>query len=203
MYSVNEIFETWARIFKENVENLTKLDSIAGDADLGIVMNDGFSKTSEFLNNTEQKDIGMMFYQAGKYFNSVAPSSMGTLLSAGMINVGKKLRGKETLEDQDIYTIVYGIGEGVANVGKAKEGEKTFLDGIMPAARALEKITDIKFDIKNAVRAAQKGVEAATKMVGKHGRIAFRGDASVGIIDPGTVVARLLVEGLEEVIIRH
>ena len=200
MFTVSELFAEWAKIFKENIEYLTELDSVAGDADLGLVMNDGFSKTSVFVAENEEKDVGKLLFQAGKYFNSVASSSMGTLLSAGMMNAGKKLRGKEALEEGDCYTILQGIGEGVQNIGQAKEGEKTFLDGIMPAVRALENAPDVKEAIVKAYDAAVQGVEDAKNMVGKHGRIAFRGEDSVGIIDPGTVVAKFLVEGMKNLL---
>ena len=200
MYSVKELFQAWNELFKDNVEYLTKLDSVAGDADLGLVMNDGFSSTSEFVAQSDIKDVGMLFFRAGKHFNNVASSSMGTLLSAGFMNAGKKLRGKEIIEDADFYTIVASIAEGVQSIGKAKEGEKTFLDGIYPAERALENITDLKVDIQNAYLAAQKGVEDAKYMLAKHGRIAFRGEGSIGIVDPGTVVALILIEGLKKVV---
>ncbi|MBO4918671.1 MAG: DAK2 domain-containing protein [Erysipelotrichaceae bacterium] len=200
MFTVAELFAEWAKIFNENIEYLTELDSVAGDADLGLVMNDGFSKTSVFVAENAEKDVGKLLFQAGKYFNSVASSSMGTLLSAGMMNAGKKLRGKEALEPGDCYTILQGIGEGVQNIGQAKEGEKTFLDGIMPAVRALENVEDVKTGITVAYEAAVKGVEDAKNMVGKHGRIAFRGEDSVGIIDPGSVVAKFLVEGMKNLL---
>lgn len=194
MYEVKDIFNKWAKIFKENVEYLTELDSVAGDADLGLVMNDGFSKTSEYLNTLDQKDAGMQLFMAGKYFNNVASSSMGTLLSSGFMTAGKNLKGKENLEPQDLYVLLSGIAEGVQKIGKAKEGEKTFLDGILPAVRALENSTDLD----SALKAAEEGVETAKGLVGKHGRIAFRGEDSVGITDPGSVVAMLLVKGLKE-----
>ncbi len=194
MSKVNKIFACWAKIFHENIDYLTELDAVAGDADLGLVMNDGFSKTTVWLDNeNKDTDVGMQFFRAGKYFNSVASSSMGTLLSAGMMSAGKKLKGKEELSEEDNYKILSGIAEGVQNIGKAKEGEKTFLDGIMPAVRALETGT-----IDDAIAAAEKGVEDAKAMVAKHGRIAFRGENSAGITDPGSVVALLLVKGLKE-----
>jgi len=200
MYTVNNIFDIWTNIFKQNVDYLTELDSVAGDADLGLVMNDGFSKVSEYLKTLDQPDAGMRFYMAGKYFNQVASSSMGTLLSAGFMNVGKKLKGKTEIVDEDFYTIVFGIAESIQNIGKAKEGEKTFLDGILPAVRELEKTGDIKQKLDNALVASKEGVEKAKNLIGKHGRIAFRGEGSIGIIDPGSVVAMLLVQGLKEIV---
>ena len=194
MISINKIFQAWANKFSENKDYLTELDSVAGDADLGLVMNDGFSKTNVFVAElSNETNVGMIFFKAGKYFNSVASSSMGTLLSAGLMNVGKSLNGKSEICDADLYTIINGIAEGVQHIGKAKEGEKTFLDAMIPAANAMKEGT-----INDAVIAAKNGVDKAKGMVAKHGRISFKGENSVGIIDPGTVVALLLVEGLKD-----
>lgn len=200
MYEITKIFDTWAKIFTENEKYLTELDSVAGDADLGIVMHDGFVSTAEFVKQSSIDDVGMLFYQAGKHFNNVASSSMGTLLSSGLMVVGKNLKGKKTIEDGDFHTIVSGIAQGVMNIGKAKEGEKTFLDGIMPAERALANCDDVAQGLKAAVKASQEGVEKAKGLVAKHGRIAFRGQDSVGITDPGSVVASLIVQGLDLVV---
>lgn len=200
MFEVNKFFNEWAKLFQENTDYLTQLDSVAGDADLGIVMNDGFTSTAAFVNESEEKDVGKLFFQAGKHFNKVASSSMGTLLSSGFMNVGKTLKGKEMIDDNDISLIMGKIAEGVQNIGKAKEGEKTFLDAIFPAYRASVDCADVRRGCDDALRAAKDGVEKAKDMVAKHGRIAFRGEDSKGIIDPGTVVAVLLVEGIKNVV---
>lgn len=198
MYSVVRLFAIWSDIFAEQKDYLTDLDSVAGDADLGIVMNDGFASTAKFVAESDVKDIGILFFQAGKHFNKVASSSMGTLLSSGFMTVGKKLKGKSEMTGEDVLTIAEGIAEGVENIGKAKEGEKTFLDAMLPAVRALKTNKEIEDKLHDAVVAAKDGVNKAKNMIGKHGRIAFRGSDSVGIIDPGTVVALLLVEGLQK-----
>ena len=200
MYKVSKLFDKWSELFHKNTDYLTELDSVAGDADLGIVMNDGFIKTAKFVNESEEKDVGRLFFQAGKYFNQVASSSMGTLLSSGFMNVGKALKGKEVVENPDIETIIEKIAEGVQNIGKAKEGEKTFLDAMLPAVRAMKNSADVKDGIEKAYEAAKEGVEKAKDMVAKHGRIAFRGEDSKGIVDRGTVVAMILIEGIRDVV---
>ena len=118
------------------------------------------------------------------------------------MTVGKKLKGKTELEKSDLITILEGLAEGVQSIGKAEEGEKTFLDAIYPAVRTAKANIDKteKEMMQQAVKAAEDGVEKAKKMVAKHGRIAFRQEASVGITDPGTVAALLIVEGIEKAI---
>lgn len=199
--SIPILFSNWNKIFQSQVDYLTYLDGVAGDGDLGIVMKDGFQAIESFVMENPQKDLGKLFYLVGKQFNRAAPSSMGSLLSAGFMNVGKRLKGVVELEQIHIVDILGGMVEGVTNVGKALEGEKTFLDAMFPAARAVQDHINEPFDqmMQAVQKAADEGVERATDLVAKHGRIAFRGEASKGIIDPGSVVATLLVKGIAEV----
>lgn len=195
---VNKLFDSWNMIFQENIDELTRLDSVGGDGDLGIVMGDGFKTVKEFVYSSEEVDLGKLFYQAGKCFNNAASSSMGTLIASGFMNIGKKLKGKKELEQEDLLVLVQGMAEGVQTIGKAKEGEKTFLDAIYPASRAMEaelKQT-VNVCLKAGVEAAKQGVEDAAQMEARHGRLAFRKEASIGITDPGSVAALLYVEGI-------
>lgn len=195
---VNKLFDSWNMIFQENIDELTRLDSVGGDGDLGIVMGDGFKAVNEFVHNSEETDLGKLFYQAGKCFNNAASSSMGTLIASGFMNIGKKLKGKKELEQEDLLVLVQGMAEGVQTIGKAKEGEKTFLDAIYPASRAMEAKMKQTANVclKAGVEAAKQGVEDAAQMEARHGRLAFRKEASIGITDPGSVAALLYVEGI-------
>lgn len=91
---IKRVFHAWNLIFQEHVEQLTALDSAGGDGDLGVVMRDGFRIADEFVTDSDEHDIGKMIYMAGKKFNSIASSSMGTLISSGFMKIGKQLKGK-------------------------------------------------------------------------------------------------------------
>ena len=52
--------------------------------------------------------------------------------------------------------------------------------------------------VLNVDRAAAQGAEKTVDMVARHGRIAVRGEGSRGIIDPGAVVAALLINTMAE-----
>ena len=195
---IEKLFTQWDLIFQANIETLTELDSVGGDGDLGIVMGDGFKAADQFVHDSMETDLGKLFYQAGKCFNNAASSSMGTLLSSGFMNIGQKLKGKTALANEELLLLVREMAAGVKQTGKAEEGEKTFLDAIYPAARSIEaNLTSAPIDFLTAgYQAACQGVDDAAKMEAKHGRLAFRKADSIGIIDPGTVVAKLYVEGL-------
>lgn len=124
------LFEAWKEEFNDCRDELTELDSVGGDGDLGIVMMDGFQYLHDEITAVGENDLGKLFYTAGKLFNKAASSSMGTLLSCGFMECGKRLKGKQTLSQPDLIILVEGMAEGVERMGKAKEGEKTFLDAI-------------------------------------------------------------------------
>lgn len=199
---IRALFQAWKEEFIACREELESLDSVGGDGDLGIVLMDGFTYVEKELSVSTQKDLGKLFYMAGKLFNQAASSSMGTLISCGYMEIGKRLKGKQVLESADLVTITEGMADGVARMGKAKEGEKTFLDAIYPALRAL-KATIADGDVaawKAASEAAMMGVQRAKEMKAVHGRLAFRQSDSIGIVDPGTMAAYHWIKAIERAV---
>ena len=198
---VKMIYQTWSGLFSEKCQYLGDLDNVAGDGDIGVVLSDGFAKVCEEIGETDQQDVGKLVFRCGKILSSQAPSSMGTLLAIGMMRAGKALRGREECGLEEIVMLMTQIAEGIAEAGGAKEGEKTILDSLLPGVRALKeggKDKPLVTRLSAARQAAYNGFEASKDMVAKHGRIAFRGEGSKGIADPGAAVGALLFEGLEK-----
>lgn len=185
-------------IMEQHKEHLIELDSVVGDGDLGLTMKDGFATAYEAAVNSTEKDMGKLLYLAGKAMGSAVPSTMGTLMASGLMNAGKALKGKTSLSAEDCVLLFSGYMEGVSNLGKAKVGEKTFLDGITPAVQAMEEAVrsgeNLGVVALKAKQAAEEGVQSTTKMQAMHGRAAIRGEASIALTDPGAVVAALIFE---------
>lgn len=187
-----------ADIMQENRENLIQLDSIVGDGDLGLTMSDGFKAASESIQNTNETDIGKLLYMAGKAMSVAVPSTMGTLMASGLMQAGKVLKGKTELSLIELCSLFKAYEDGVMHRGKAKVGEKTFLDGIDPAILSLEKSIEANEDIQAAAQkaydASKAGYENTSTMIAIHGRAATRGEASRSLKDPGAYVAMLMME---------
>lgn len=187
-----------SKIMAEQRDYLIQLDSVVGDGDLGLTMSDGFLAAYNAVKDQNITDCGMLLYTAGKAMGSAVPSSMGTLMASGLMRAGKELKGKTELTPDDFVTLFKAYEDGVADRGKAKVGEKTFLDGLNPAVLALkeslEKGDDLKTAAKKAAEAAEKGFENTTTMVARHGRAAARGEASRSIKDPGAAVAMFMIK---------
>lgn len=187
-----------ADIMQENREHLIELDSVVGDGDLGLTMSDGFKAASDYASHSTETDAGKLLYMAGKAMSTAVPSTMGTLMASGLMQAGKVLKGKTELADEDIVQLFSAYEEGVANRGKAKVGEKTFLDGLHPAVEALRKSIEEKESLKTAAEksatAAEEGYEFTSTMIAVHGRAATRGEASRSLKDPGAHVAMLIMQ---------
>lgn len=194
------MLERISRIMGENRNYLIELDSIVGDSDLGLTMGDGFLAAYESVADGPETDLGKLLYKAGKTMGNKVPSTMGTLMAAGLMRAGKILKGKTELSAADVVALFEAYEAGVADLGKAKPGDKTFLDGFHPGVQALKAEVEagksLKEGFKKAAEASWEGFEHTTTMVAVHGRAATRGEASRSLKDPGAAVAALMIKAV-------
>lgn len=183
----------------ENEDFLFKLDSVMGDGDLGITMKKGFSKVNEVISKIEEMDIGKIFIKAGMTLASAVPSTMGTLMATGFMRAGKSVKDKTEIGLEDFAVMMENFVNGIIEIGKAKPGDKTIIDSILPAIKAL------KFSSKNgeslqegfmkAYKNSKEGLEATKEMVSKHGKALYHIERSAGMEDPGAAAGMLLIKG--------
>jgi dihydroxyacetone kinase len=133
-------------------------------------------------------------------FNEAAPSSLGTIISFGLMGMARSLKGKEEASALDLASA---LEAGLANImekAKSKPGEKTILDSLAPAIEALKAHADeaplARYEA--AAKAAADGSEATRNMRSVHGRAAYYGDKSIGVLDGGSVVGKLIFQGLAD-----
>ncbi|SDN45005.1 dihydroxyacetone kinase, C-terminal domain [Actinomyces ruminicola] len=202
--SLAAIAEQISALMAANRDYLVSLDQVNGDGDLGISMDDGFRALAEYLAAQEQTDLGQLLRGAAKAFNGAAPSSLGTILSFGMMGMARSLRGRT---EADAVAAAQALQAGVdAIMGKAesKPGEKTILDALVPGVTALAEgagaVVRGEFPLgellARAAEAAARGSEATREMEAVHGRAAYSASRSIGVLDGGSVVGRLIFEAL-------
>ena len=192
--ALSALMAQWAELMTQNRDWLIELDSVVGDSDLGLTMSDGFRVAADAVAGSALTDVGKLAYQAGKAMASAVPSTMGTLMASGLMNVGKVYKGCEELDDVGFFQAYF---DGVQNRGKAALGDKTFLDGLAPAIETLRRAqTEGKAEYaKLAADSAWQAFENTRGMLAKHGRMAIRGEQSREMLDPGAAVAALLMKG--------
>ena len=52
------LFERFSKVMEENRRYLIQLDSVVGDGDLGLTMDDGFKAAYHAVRDSEESDIG-------------------------------------------------------------------------------------------------------------------------------------------------
>ena len=193
---INEIIE---QLMIENKEYLIELDQLFGDGDLGISMCQGFRGLLENFNRDES-NIGKVFIKMGRDFNESAPSSLGTILSFGMIGMAKATKGKENLSSEELYDAIKAGVDNIVSKTGSKEGEKTILDSLIPAVANTESVKSEGIEKLAAAMAkeADKGAEETKNMISKHGRASYHGEKTLGHMDGGAYVGKLLFEALDK-----
>ncbi|MDU0349626.1 DAK2 domain-containing protein [Actinomyces sp. MRS3W] len=86
---------------------------------------------------------------------------------------------------------------------ESKPGEKTILDALVPGSRELAEGAPAAVAgelptrelLRRAAEAAAQGSESTREMEAVHGRAAYSASRSIGVLDGGSVVGRLIFEG--------
>ena len=194
-------FMAISKKISENKMYLISLDQKIGDGDLGISMDNGFKAASDINSvNADAADIGKLLFLAGKGFNEAAPSSLGTIISMLLIDAAKEMKGREETSLADFGKTIHKSINTIMEKLESKLGEKTFFDAVLPAAEALCEDAELsdKQRLKNAAEAACNGAESTKDMVAKHGRAAYFAEKTLGSIDGGAEVGRIIFETIAD-----
>ncbi|TVR01614.1 MAG: dihydroxyacetone kinase subunit L [Spirochaetaceae bacterium] len=188
-------------------DELTTLDSTAGDGDLGINLLTGLRVLHGSLSSGElakATEIPELVSGAGRLIAEHAASTFGTLLSQGVIAAGKALAGPDVAHGNRLNTGFRAALDMIKRRGKAEPGEGTMVDALEPAVRAIEAATDSApgndpFSVlKAACEAARVGAEATRSMRSTKGRARWSGTQGEGSVDPGALAVVYLLEAMAE-----
>lgn len=188
-------------LMQKNRDYLIELDQKMGDGDLGITMSNGFKAACKHYPESEA-DISKALLKASMAMNNAASSTMGTLVSSGMMEAAKTIKGKSEIESAEMIEMAEAFIAGIKKRGKAKVGDKTILDAVVPAVEKLkaefEAGRELAAAFESAAQAAAKGAEATKEMISEHGRAHYYGEKSRGKIDPGAVAGKLIFEAVSD-----
>ena len=184
----------------ENRTVLIELDNAIGDGDLGITMEKGFAAAIETVRGLSAEEPGSVFMKAGMAIAKSAPSTTGTLIATGLMRGGKAVAGKPEIAVSDMKVFLAAFLHGVMERGKAKPGEKTLIDILVPAVEAMESYTgdDVAAVWKQAEQGAERGIEAPKALEAQHGKAAVFRQNSIGLEDPGGRAVYLLIKSFAD-----
>ena len=195
--------EALQKVYAENKEYLTQLDSAIGDADHGINMNRGFSKVQEELGKTSPADIAAVLKTVAMTLIKTVGGASGPLYGTFFLRAATTCAGKELLETADVAEFWQAGLEGVLQRGKAELGDKTMVDALTPAVEAMKQAvadgSDLTTTLKKGVVAAEDGMKKTIPLQAKKGRASYLGERSVGHQDPGATSSYLMLKTASEI----
>ncbi|HPJ03361.1 MAG TPA: dihydroxyacetone kinase subunit L [Candidatus Limiplasma sp.] len=198
--TLKSAFLAVSQTMKQNRDYLISLDQRNGDGDLGISMDEGFAAAFQALTLSSEADLGKLLVAAAKAFNEAAPSSLGTILSFMMMGMAKTLKGHETADAALVGEALTAGVEKIMERANSNPGQKTVLDALDPAVKAVcaHAPEGFKAAFAAASEAAKAGAESTKDMKAVHGRAAYYGDKAIGLVDGGAVAGSLLFEALAD-----
>lgn len=184
-----------ARIEREK-ELLTKLDNDIGDGDHGINMVRGFKAADGKIDGL--KNPADVFKTVGMTLISTVGGASGPLYGTAFLKMAQAVTGKEDITADDFLAAFRAAIAGVSMRGRSRQGEKTMLDAMIPAAEAMEKAAAEGYSVKEmlnaGVAAAWAGVELTKTYAATKGRASYLGERSIGHQDPGATSFTQMLE---------
>jgi len=178
---------------QQTAEDLCARDGQLGDGDLGITLEKAFNRLAEIA-PTLPDDLGKAFAAAAAAISKVSSSSFGTLLATGLLAAAKQTIGKTELPSTAVPDLLRTACQKMSERGSASLGDKTVLDTVDAAARALD------FHPEDSVGAVITAVDETLSLYRdrecKIGRARIFSERSVGLDDPGMVAFRVMVGAL-------
>lgn len=197
-----ELFAGVASMFAEKKEELCDMDAKMGDGDLGLTMDKGYGALPQLIKeNTEPGDIGKTLMKACMKMAGLVPSTMGTLMSSGVMEGGKALKGKTEFGAEELSVYLTAFAAGIKKRGKCELGDRTILDSVDAGAKSAAEAAAVGKTMEEVIEAACQGaaagVEATKDMVPKFGKAAVFAAKAAGVADQGAVAGMYMIQGLK------
>jgi dihydroxyacetone kinase len=185
-----------------NVEELGRIDAIAGDGDHGIGMERGVRAAVEAATDAVERGAGAAstLHLAADAWADRAGGTSGALWGMALRAVGDAVGDSNT---PDAGAVAAGVAEAAASImgfGKAKVGDKTLVDVLVPFRDTLSAAVGSGQSLTDAWGAAatvaQQAAEETANLLPLMGRARPHAEKSLGTPDAGAVSMALIVRAI-------
>ncbi|WP_214317428.1 dihydroxyacetone kinase subunit DhaL [Nonomuraea sediminis] len=176
-------------------DRLTELDAAIGDADHGANLDRGFSEVRRALAESVPATPAEALTATGATLIRKVGGASGPLYGSFFRSMGKALQEGADFAEAFAAGVV-----AVERLGKAAAGDKTMIDALAPASKALAAAAGEGVEpteaFERAARAAADGARATIPLRARRGRASYLGERSIGHEDPGAASSALIVAAL-------
>ena len=196
---LSSMFFGAATIWQENIAALGDIDSRFGDGDHGITIGKISSLMIERIGGWQGESIREFIEGVASGILGLSAGSAGPLYGTFFEGLASPLGDEDDIGGAKLKAMLAGSRDALFEITKARTGDKTMMDALIPAAEAaLGAGDDIGQILASAAEAASGGAKNTEGMVSKFGRARSYGQKTLGTQDAGAVSMSLFFEGLEK-----
>ena len=180
---------------------LTEIDSAIGDGDHGIGMAGGMQKVKAKLGNlSKTENVYEVFETAGKAMLMSMGGASGVIFGSLYLAGAKGMDASALLTPEALAAMERKSLEAIKERGKAEVGDKTMVDALEPAVKAMDANSSktLLEMLKAAEEAARQGVENTKNYTAKFGRAKSLMERAIGHQDAGATSVWLIFQGMRE-----
>ncbi|MDR6622682.1 dihydroxyacetone kinase family protein [Sinomonas atrocyanea] len=203
---ISEALDAVRELITEQAAELGRIDAIAGDGDHGIGMQRGTVAAAEAAAALAEQGAGAesLLARCGDAWSDRAGGTSGALWGLILKTVGSHLGDTEPATAPAVAAGIAAARDAVMEYGKAKVGDKTMVDALVPFADTLSARVEAGEGLaaawQRAAAAAAQAAEATADLMPGMGRARSHGAKSLGTPDPGAVSLALIAERVHTVL---
>ena len=191
-----------ANKIRVNCDQLSKLDSAIGHGAHGTTIARAMGIVEKAVQETDKKEIKALLNDVGWAVMGVDGGATGPLLGSFLMGLSDGIAGQASLDCEAMAAMFEAGLSSVQNQTKARVGDKTMMDALIPAVKAFRDASkagkSIKQALQDAAEAAKRGALATKDFKARFGRAKNLGDRTLGFQDPGATSISLLFQGFFE-----
>ncbi len=199
---VTQIVTRLAAVVIDNVDELGRIDAVAGDGDHGIGMERGVRAAQSEAQRVLARGAGAgsLLQQVADAWADQAGGTSGAIWGVILNTLGTVIGNHDKPDAQTVARAVEQACHGVMHFGKAKPGDKTLVDVLSPFSAALREQVEQGRSLpdawQHAARVAGQCARDTANMVPKIGRARPLAERSKGTPDAGAISMALIINAV-------
>jgi dihydroxyacetone kinase-like protein len=193
---LRDVLQAVGAAVRRDEQLLCDLDAAVGDGDHGLTMVRCWALIERDTEREAAASVPEALESAGRSVVAAGGGATGPLLGTALMAAGRAAVS-ETNPSVRAAGMLAAAAEEVGRRGRVREGDRTMLDALGPAAAAARRAADSGAELAEvldaAAAAAEAGAGSTADMVARVGRATRLGEQALGHPDPGAVSMAIML----------
>ena len=197
---VKRTIEAACKALIDAEEELTEMDRVAGDGDLGASMRRAAVAVQNTMGSLPLSNVSELLRTLGDVLQREMGGTSGPLYGVLFLRCGNVLENSRATGLARWVEAVDQGSKAISDLGGAKPGDRTMLDALAPFVNSLKDAGGelSREKLLAGVEAAEHGAEATAQMKPRLGRSSYLGDRVLGHPDPGAKAVAIWLRAASE-----